>query len=143
MRNDLKQIVGMSANAPESFNLLLDYRIKGIETNIILLEAWKHGLKASTRDGFGCKSLPIIFNSSILRNASAQKGYETIKILQEFIDKYPKEAASINITQRDVVFTNADYYEMEREAGRDKRVIEHFCGHKYDLTTLEMKEEYK
>ena len=143
MRNDLKGITGISVNAPESFNLFLDYRMKSLEANIISLEAWKYGMKATTRDGFGCKSLPIIVNSSVLRNVSAQRGYWTIEILQEFVDKYPEEALSINMTQRDVVFSNAFYYTVEKEAGRDKRVIEHFCGHKYDLTTLEMKEEYK
>jgi len=143
MRNDLKVIKGKSSNAPEPFNLFFDYRMKTLESTIIHLEAWKHGDKASVRDGFGCKSLPIVFNSSILRNASAQRGYEALEVLQEFIDKYPEEAASINITQRDVVFSNAFYYEVEKEAGRDKRIIEHFCGHKYDLETLEMKEEFK
>lgn len=143
MRNDLKGITGMSVNAPESFNLFLNYRMKSLEANIISLEAWKHGMKATTRDGFGCKSLPIIVDSSILRNISAQRGYGTVEILQEFVDKYPEEAMSINITQRDVVFSNAFYYTVENEAGRDRRVIEHFCGHKYNLTTLEMKEEYK
>lgn len=130
LRNDLKQISGMGVNAPESFNLFLDYRIKSIESNIIHLEAWKEGMKASTRDGFGCKSLPIVVNSSILRNISAQKGYEAIKVLQEFVDKYPEEALTINITQRDIVFTNLYYYEIEREAKRDRTIIEHFCGNK-------------
>ena len=130
MRNDLKQITGMSVNVPESFTLFLDYRIKSLEGNIIHLEAWKHGMKASTRDGFGCKSLPIIVNSSILRNASAQRGYEAIEVLQEFVDKYPEEALSINITQRDIVFSNFYYYEIEREAKRDRGIIEHFCGNK-------------
>ncbi len=143
MRNDLKVIEGKSSNAPESFKQFFDYRMKTLESTIIHLEAWKHGEKASVRDGFGCKSLPIIFNSSILRNASAQRGYEALEVLQNFIDKYPEEAASINITQRDVVFSNAFYYEVEREAGKDRRIIEHFCGHKYDLETLEMKEEFK
>ena len=143
MRNDLKVIEGKSSNAPESFNLLFNYRMKTLESTIIHLEAWKHGKKASTREGFGCKSLPIVFNSSILRNASAQRGYEALKVLQDFIDEYPEEAALINITQRDVVFSNAFYYEVENEAGRDRRIIEHFCGHKYDLETLEMKEEFK
>lgn len=143
MRNDMKVIEGKSLNAPESFRQFFDYRMKILESNIIHLEAWKNGNKASVRDGFGCKSLPIIFNSSILRNASAKRGYEALEVLQEFLDNYPEEAASINITQRDVVFSNAFYYEVEREAGRDRRIIKHFCGHKYDLETLEMKEEYK
>ena len=143
MRNDLKVIEEKSSNAPESFKLFFDYRMKTLESDIINLEAWKYGMKASVRDGFGCKSLPIVVNSSILRNASAQRGYESLEVLQEFIDNYPEEAMSINMTQRDVVFSNAFYYEVQREAGRDRRIIEHFCGHKYDLTTLEMKEEYK
>ncbi|MBL7055159.1 hypothetical protein ISS05_05370 [Candidatus Woesearchaeota archaeon] len=143
MRNELKEVIEMSVNAPESFKLFSDYNMKSLEANIIHLKAWEQGVKASTREGFGCKSLPVIVNSSILRNISAQKGYETLEILQEFIDKYPKEAASINITQRDVVFSNLYYYEVELEAGKDRGVIEHFCGHKYDLKTLEMKDEYK
>jgi hypothetical protein len=108
----------------------LDYRIKSLEANIINLEGWKHGKKASVRDGFGCKSLPIIVNSSILRNASAQKGYRAVEVLQEFVDKYPEEATLINITQRDVVFSNFYYYEVEREARMDRKIVEHFCGNK-------------
>jgi hypothetical protein len=127
MRKDLKELEQLSFNAPESFKLFLDYRLKSIEANIIHLEAWKEGMLASVRDGFGCKSLPIIVNSSILRNISAHRGYEAVEILQEFVDKYPEEAASINITQRDIVFTNLYYYEMEKEAARDRIIVEHFC----------------
>lgn len=130
MRKDLKEIERVSFNPPESFQTFFDYRMKSLEANIIHLEAWKEGMKASTRDGFGCKLLPIVVNSSILRNASAQRGYKAIEILQEFVDKYPDEASSINITQRDVVFSNAYYYEVENEAGRDRRAINHFCGDK-------------
>jgi hypothetical protein len=130
MRKDLLELRGRSATAPESFKLFLDYRIKSLESNIVSLEAWKHGNKATTRNGFGCKSLPIVLNSSVLRNFSAQKGYDAIKALQEFVDKYPEEALSINITQRDVVFSNLFYYKVEKEAARDRRVIEYFCGNK-------------
>ncbi len=143
MRNDLKLIEQRSKNSPESFKLLLSYLKRSLEANILNLKAWEHGEIASTRDGFGCKSLPIIINSSILRNASAQIGYEAVDILQEFVEKYPQEAEAVNLSQRDVVFSNFFYAEVEKEASRDRKIIVHFCGHKYNLDTLEMLPEYK
>ncbi len=127
MRRDLKELEGRSFSAPESFKLFLDYRIKSLEANIINLEAWKHGRKSTTVYGFGCKSLGIVVNSSRLRNYSAQKGYDSLEVLKEFVDQYGEEALSINITQRDIVFSNVYYYKLEDEASKDKRIIEHFC----------------
>ena len=64
------------------------------------------------------------------RNISAYIGYEAVEVLQEFIDKYPDKSKSLNFTQRDVVFTNFYYSEVEREARRDNNIIRHFCGNK-------------
>ena len=130
VRNDLKEIEEKSSLAPESFKLFLDYKIESIEANIVRLEAWKHGNKATVKDGFGCKALSIVVNSSKLRNYSAQKGRESLAVLQEFIDNYPEEASSLNITQRDIVFSNAYYHSVEEQAKADRRIIEYFCGNK-------------
>lgn len=127
MRNDLKDFKENNNNLPESLDIFLNYRLKALESNIINLKAWEEGNRASTREGFGCKAIQVVVNSSILRNISAQRGYEAVEILQEFIDKYPDEALSINITQRDVVFTNFFYKEVENEARRDRKIIEYFC----------------
>lgn len=127
LRNDLKELQGRSLNAPESFKLFLDYKIKSLEANIIHIEGWKNDRKSTTKYGFGCKSTQIVINSSKLRNFSAQKGYESLEVLKEFIDKYPEEAESISITQKDVLFSNAYYYEVEAEASRDRKIIESLC----------------
>lgn len=127
LRIDLKKLKEQNSQAPESFQLALDFEIKSLEATIVNLKAWEPGEKASTRKGFGCKSLPIVVNSTILRNKSAQLGFEAVELMQEFVDKYPEEGEKINVTQRDVVFTNFFYSEVEREAQRDRRIIEHFC----------------
>lgn len=139
MRNELKELESRSTNAPEQFKLLLNYEKKSLEANILNIKAWEQGGLASTRDGFGCKQLPVIFNSTKLRNASAQIGYTAVSTLQDFIDKYPDESKSVNLTQRDVLFTKYFYSEVEKEAVRDRKIVEFFCASKYDMNTMQLK----
>ena len=68
--------------------------------------------------------------SARLRNASAQKGFEAVSVLQRFVDNYPEEAKSLNLTKKEVLFLNAEYFQIEEKAKRDSRIIEHFCGNK-------------
>lgn len=127
MRNELKELKEQNPKAPESFKMLLDYRIKSLESNIVHLKAWEHGKRATTIYGFGCRSKDIIINSSILRNKSVEIGLAANDIMQEFIDNYPEKAKSVNITQRDVVFSNYFFSELQKEAEKDRKIIEHFC----------------
>ena len=62
-----------------------------------------------------------------MRNSSAYKGYEAIETLQLFVDEFPDKAKSVNLTQKDVLFLNAAYQQVEDKAARDARVIRSAC----------------
>ena len=131
----LVQLTGFGAvneDMPLPLKYLIDFRIKTLEAEKLHIEGWKWG-KASTTDfGFGCKKgYPIITESARLRNSSAQKGYEAVNALQLLINDFPDEAESVNLTQKDVLFLNADYYQIERKASRDARIIENLCKDDY------------
>jgi hypothetical protein len=137
INNLVAQLTGFAAvnsDMPESLDALIDFRIKSLEAELLHIEGWQWG-KASTTDyGFGCKGTGMILNSSRIRNASAQKGYEAVSTLQLFIDKFPEEAKSLNLTQKDVIFLNAAYYEVEKKAGRDAAIITSLCKDKVNIT---------
>ena len=127
----LAQLVGFrAANAAMDKSLanLLDFRIKSIEAERLHIEGWQWGKGSTTDYGFGCnKGSARVLNSSSIRNASAQKGYEAVELLQLFIDSYPKQAESINLTQKDALFLNAAYQQVEEKASRDSRLINNLC----------------
>ncbi len=125
------QITGFSAlnkDMPKSLKYLVDFRLKILEAEKLHIEGWQWGKGSTTDYGFGCnKGYPRITESARLRNASAQKGYEAVNILQSFIDEFPEEAKSVNLTQKDVLFLNAAYYQIEEKSGRDARIIKNAC----------------
>ena len=127
----LAQLIGFrAANADMDKPLvdLLDFRIKSLEAERLHIEGWQWGKGSTTDYGFGCnKGSARVLNSSSIRNASAQKGYEAVDALQLFIDGYPKKAESINLTQKDVLFINAAYQQVEEKANRDSRLISSLC----------------
>jgi len=127
----LAQLVGFrAANAAMDKSLanLLDFRIKSLEAERLHIEGWQWGKGSTTDYGFGCnKGSARVLNSSSIRNASAQKGYEAVELLQLFIDSYPKQAESINLTQKDALFLNAAYQQVEEKASRDSRLINNLC----------------
>ena len=127
----LAQLVGFrAANADMDKSLvnLLDFRIKSLEAERLHIEGWQWGKGSTTDYGFGCnKGSARILNSSGIRNASAQKGYEAVEALQLFIDSYPKQAKSLNLTQKDVLFLNAAYQQVEEKANKDARLISNLC----------------
>ena len=127
----LAQLVGFrAANADMDKSLvnLLDFRIKSLEAERLHIEGWQWGKGSTTDYGFGCnKGSARVLNSSRIRNASAQKGYEAVEALQSFIDGYPKQAESINLTQKDILFINAAYQQVEEKANRDAGIISSLC----------------
>ena len=127
----LAQLVGFratNADMDKSLADLLDFRIKSLEAERLHIEGWQWGKGSTTDYGFGCnKGSARIINSSRIRNASAQKGYEAVDALQLFIDSYPKQAESVNLTQKDVLFLNAAYQQVEEKANKDDKLIRNLC----------------
>ena len=127
----LAQLVGFraaNADMDKSLASLLDFRIKSLEAERLHIEGWQWGKGSTTDYGFGCnKGSARVLNSSSIRNASAQKGYEAVDALQLFIDSYPKQAESLNLTQKDVLFLNAAYQQVEEKANKDSRLIRNLC----------------
>jgi|TARA_B100001964_G_C14122669_1_gene549056 hypothetical protein len=125
------QLVGFGAaneDMPKALDYFLNFRIKTLEAEKLHIEGWQWG-RASTIDwGFGCKKGAVKkLNSSRMRNSSAYKGYEAIETLQLFVDEFPDKAKSVNLTQKDVLFLNAAYQQVEDKAARDARVIRSAC----------------
>lgn len=127
----LGQLTGFRAlneNMPQSLEYLLDFKIKTLEAEKLHIEGWQWGRGSTTDYGFGCrKGYARVINSSNIRNASAQKGYEALNSLQLLIDEFPDKAKSLNLLQKDVLFLNAAYYQIENKAARDARIITSAC----------------
>ncbi|MCH8004527.1 MAG: hypothetical protein IH934_07920 [Nanoarchaeota archaeon] len=127
----LIQIIGFAAsneNMPKSLEYLLDFRIKSLEADKLHIEGWQWGRGSTTDWGFGCrKGSARVLNSSKIRNSSAQKGFEAIDTLQLLVDEFPNEAKSVNLSQKDVLFLNAAYYQIEKKARRDSIIIRSLC----------------
>lgn len=121
----------------EPLEYLLDFKIKFLEAEKLNLEGWQWGRGSTTDYGFGCrKGYARVKEAARLRNESAQKGYEAVEVLQKFVEQYPKEAKSLNLTQKDVLVLNALYFQIEEKALKDARIIESACGGKGYNTTL-------
>jgi len=127
----LAQLVGFRAanmDVDKSLANLLDFRIKSLEAERLHIEGWQWGKGSTTDYGFGCnKGSARVLNSSRIRNASAQKGYEAVEALQSFIDNYPGKAEDVDLTQKDVLFLNAAYLQIEEKANKDSRRINSLC----------------
>lgn len=127
----LTQITGFAAanqNMPKSLKYLLGFRIKSLEAEKLHIEGWQWGRGSTTDWGFGCRGGSArILNSSKIRNSSAYKGYEALEALQLFVDEFPDKAKSINLTQKDIIFLNAAYKQVEDKARSDSRIIRNLC----------------
>jgi len=127
----LAELMGFGAlnkGMPLSLKYLLDFRIKSLEAEKLNIEGWQWGRASTTDYGFGCKKGSArILNSSNIRNSSAQKGYEALNSLKLLIDEFPDEAESVNLNQKDVLFLNAMYYQVEDKAAKDARTIRSMC----------------
>ncbi len=123
----------------EPLEYLLDFKIKFLEAEKLNLEGWRWGRGSTTDYGFGCrKGYARVKEAARLRNESAQKGYEAVEALQKFVEQYPKQAKSLDFTQKDVLVLNALYFQNEEKALKDARIIEGACGGKgYNATLSE------
>ena len=117
------------------FYYLIDYEVLNLEAEKLYILGQKYGSSGTTKEGFGCKSRPLIIESAQLRNSSAINGFNAATLLKEFIDKYPDEANSVGFSQKNVLFLNATFYQISKEAKRDSSVINYFCP---ENVTLEL-----
>ena len=142
MLNDLKELKKLQLETgKESFDYIVDYRVLNLEAEKLYIQGQKYGSAGTTKDGFGCKSRPLIIESVSLRNRSALKGFEAASLLNEFVINYPEEAKSAGFSFKNVLFLNASFYEISNEARRDSRVINNFCPRN---VTLELyQQEFK
>ncbi len=109
------------------FQSLLAGRLHDLNASMLYAQSKKYGPYGTTRDGFGCKSLPVIINSSDLRLQAAHEGEIAAVIFKEFIEKYPEYATLANITLKNTLFLNATYYIVKKEALRDRNIVNNFC----------------
>lgn len=125
---DLTGFAASNKGMPASLKYLVDFRIKSLEAELLHTEGWQWGKASTTEYGFGCrKGSARILNSSKIRNASAQKGYEAVDALNLLIENFPKEAKSVDLSQKDVLFLNAAYQQVEDKAGVDSKRIRSMC----------------
>lgn len=126
----IAQLIGFSAvgELPESVESLIDFKLKFLEAEKLHAEGWQWGRASTTEFGFGCKKgYARITESARLRNASAQKGFEAVDTLQFFVESYPQETKSINLTQIDVLILKATYFQIQEKALRDGRIVKNGC----------------
>src|SRR3989338_2097525 len=132
---ELNDFRAANGNLPEPLKYLVDFRIKFLEAEKLNAEGWKWGKASTTEFGFGCnKGYARIIESAGLRNASASRGSEAVELLQKFIDSYPKEAASLDLSQRDVLSLKAAYFQEGEKAERDARIIRSLCKEQANAT---------
>jgi len=111
----------------EAFNELVDYRLLTFESDKQFVNSLKYGDAGTTKKGFGCKIRPLIIETVKFKNESAMKGFEAISKLKDFVDKYPQNSKLANLSQKDVIFLNASFYELSKDANRDSNIINSFC----------------
>ncbi len=128
MINDFQELKKTQLESgQEPLTYVIDYRILNLEAEKFYIESQKYGSTGTTKDGFGCKSRPLILESVFLRNSSALKGFEAVELLREFIGKYPEEAALANLSLKNALFLNATFYQISRDARSDSNTINNFC----------------
>lgn len=122
---ELKKIQLKRGNEP--FNYVIDYRLLNLEAEKLYISGQKYGGAGTTKDGFGCKSRPLIIESALLRNSSALKGFEAVDLLNEFASTYPEEAKLAGLSFKNALFLNATFYQVSNDARRDSSIINRFC----------------
>src|SRR3989338_8417535 len=100
----------------EPFNYAISYRILNLEAEKLYIQGQKYGSAGTTKDGFGCKSRPLIIESVSLRNSSGSTGFESVGLLREFVNKYPEDAKLVGLSEKNALFLNATFYEISVEA---------------------------
>jgi len=112
----------------EAFSLLVDIRLKLVESDIFFKEGWKYGRGSTTIYGFGCrKGLARITEATGNRNMSSLVGYKAVDLMRELIEDYPREAELANVTVKTALFLNASFYAEIIDASKDRKFIERLC----------------
>ena len=128
MLNELAELKKLALEkGQEPFEYLVDYRTLNLEAEKSYIGGQKYGAAGTTKQGFGCKPRPLIIESVGLRNRSALKGFEAVDLLREFIGKHPKEAAMAGLSEKNALFLNATFYQIQVDARRDSNIINNFC----------------
>ena len=142
MINELKEAKKISLDkGQEPFYYAVNYRILNLEAEQFYIESQKYGESGTTKYGFACKPRPLIIESAGLRNKSANKGFEAVTLLREFVGKYPEESKSIGLTSKTALFLNATFYQIFSDANQDIKTIDYFCP---ENVTLELyREEFR
>jgi len=112
----------------EPLDLLYSFRLKFLAAESMNYEGWRWGKASTTKYGFGCKNgFDRITNSSRIRNDSATLGFESVDLLQDFVDSFPEESKSLNLTQKDVLVLKTIYFSEAESAQKDARLIKSAC----------------
>ena len=83
----------------------------------------------------------MILESADLRQKSALKAFEAVDILRKFVNEYPKESSSLGFSEKNALFLNATFYEIEKQAKGDISLINSLCP---ENKTLEFyRQEFK
>lgn len=139
MLKDYNELKKMQLNSgQEPFNYVIDYRILNLEAEKFYIDGQRYGSIGTTKDGFGCKSRPLIIESAQLRNQSAQRAFDAVDLIRKFVQNYPDEAKQAGFSEKNALFLNATFYEVWREARRDNNIINAFCP---ENVTLELYQE--
>lgn len=142
MMDEYKGIRDMQLESgQEPFAIIVEYRLLNLEAEKLFIEGNKYGNSGTTKYGFGCKPRPLITESVALRNASAQKGFQAVGLLNEFVEKYPQEAAKAGLSRKSALFLNATFYEIGKNARADSSTINRFCPSNVTLGLY--KEEFR
>ena len=111
----------------EAFDEFVDYQLLTFESDKQFVNGLKYGDAGTTKYGFGCKIRPLIIETVKFKNESATMGFEAISKLKDFVDKYPQNSKLANLSQKDVIFLNATFYELSKDANSDSGTINSFC----------------
>lgn len=137
--NSYKELKSLRLDSDqEAFNELVDYRLLTFESDKQFVNSLKYGDAGTTKKGFGCKIRPLIIETVKFKNESAVKGFEAISKLKDFVDKYLQNSKLANLSQKEVIFLNASFYELSKDANTDSNIINYFCP---ENITLELYKE--
>ena len=139
MADNYKELKGqVLENGQEPFSYVIDYRLLNLEAEKLFMQGQKYGNSGTTKHGFGCKQRPLVIESASFRNMSANKAFEAVGLLREFVAKYPQESGKAGLSNKNALFLNATFYEIARNARSDSNTINRFCP---ENATLELYRE--
>ncbi len=142
MIDEMSKLKSSGLNAgSKPFSYVLNYRILNLEAEKLYSESQKYGTVGSTASGFSCKPRPLILESADLRQKSALKAFEAVDVIRKIVNEYPKEASSLGFSEKNALFLNATFYEIEKQAKKDISLMNNLCT---ENKTLEFyRQEFK